>query len=169
MHSTGSTCIQAQGGRKELNRYLRDTDGLNRMILMSRLSVRVWMAWLLIGPPALCRAGVLVDCCAHESTQSTAPTETVESPCCEKHESEEDAALLTPERIPRKCGDCAGVCNSVAKPSDDTGLNTLAVSPVAVVPVASEAPMPVQGNLDPHRTPIHTGPPYPPSDLPLLI
>lgn len=137
------------------------------MTRMIRLAVKLVMVWLLLGPPALCRAGVLVQCCDHESEGTPDPSDSVASPCCADEGSDSGSSDSAPDSTPRRCGTCAGVCASVAKPTDDSNSTTLAaflVPPTNVVTVAA-----ITRVTNMSRLSWLTSLPFPPSDLPLLI
>ena len=139
------------------------------MTSMTGATVKLLMVWLLVGPPALCRAGVLVECCDHESTETANSSASVSSPCCGDADANGDSERPTSDPMPRKCGTCAGVCATVVKPPDDFGSDTFVALLVLPLEVVSEAPF-APGASD-HVSSLCRIPslPYPPSDLPLLI
>jgi len=139
------------------------------MIRMTRLSVKLVMMWLLLGPPALCRAGVLVQCCHLDSIQTLDPGEPVASPCCVDEDTDSGVSDPAPDPMPRRCGTCAGVCASVAKPSDDSNSTTLAAFLVLPASVVTVTPITRVTSRDMSRSSWLTSLPFPPSDLPLLI
>ncbi len=139
------------------------------MMLMARSAVNLVMMWLLLGPPVLCRAGVLVECCDHESTESPEPDAVVESSCCGGVDAGGDSGQPAPKPIPRKCGACSGVCATVVKPSDDSTANSLVNLLVLHAYVVSETPLAPGTILHVSFSCRGPSPPYPPSDLPLLI
>jgi len=134
---------------------------------MIRGAVYLLMVWLMAGPPALCRAGVLDECCDQRSADW--PAATVESGCCADGDGGCGADQRAPEPIPRKCGTCAGVCTSLVKPSEDS--NTVSLAEAAFIPVHID-PEPL---IAEHTSRIflrscrQPALPYPHSDVPLLI
>lgn len=139
------------------------------MSLMARGALKLLMAWLLAGPPALCRAGVLVECCDHASTKTANSSAHVSAPCCGDCGTNSKSEKPAPDPVPRQCGTCAGVCATVVKPVDDANPTTFAVFLAIPAHVASDGqPATDTGYLDPHSYRI-ANLPYPPSDLPLLI
>jgi len=154
--------------RRLKQKGLKKAGSERRILLMTRATVKLLMMWLLVGPPALCRAGVLVECCDHES-EETAASATVESPCCGDADTGCGSEEPAPDPMPRRCGSCADMCAAVVKPSGDSNSTTFAVLLVLPVNVVSKAPLaPDTGQ---HFSPScqRPSPPYPPSDLPLLI
>ena len=135
---------------------------------MSKLAVKMLMMWLLVGPPALCRAGVLIECCDHEPLRDLRIVATTEPPCCDNENPTSSEDLPDSESGSRTCGACAGVCATVAKPSDGLDVTTLA-----------DVALPIPGVIAPTRahhasqilagSPLSPYLPFPPSDLPLLI
>ena len=137
--------------------------------VMARSAVNLLMMWLLLGPPALCRAGVLVECCDHGSTETPEPEAAAESPCCGGVNAGGDSGKPAPNPLPRKCGICSGVCTAVVKPSDDSTANSLVNLMVLPAYVFSET-LPTSGTiLYDSLLCLGQSRPYPPSDLPLLI
>ena len=125
--------------------------------------------FLQVGPPVLCRAGVLVECCDHEPRKLSLPAATEPSLCCGDGDVGGDPQQPSTDPVQRKCGTCAGVCTTVIKPSDDSqAMNFVVLSllPAQIVSEASLATGAMYPSSHAARTPIL---PYPPSDLPLLI
>ncbi len=139
------------------------------MFLMTRTAVKLLMAWLLVGPPALCRAGMLVECCERGSAETADPSATVESPCCRDGDAGCDSRQPAPDPTPRRCGTCASACVTVAKPSDDSNYTTFAVLLVLPVDVVLETPLAPDTSRHLSCSCRRSTRPYPPSDLPLLI
>jgi len=139
------------------------------MTLMTQATVRLLMVWLLVGPSALCRAGVLVECCDHESAETADSFATVESSCCKDGNAGIDSGQPAPDPAPRKCGACASVCTSAAKPSDDSNSTALMVLLVLPAHVVSEAQIVLKTSRHVFRSCRQPNLPYPHSDLPLLI
>lgn len=130
------------------------------------------MVFLLVGPPALCRAGVLVACCdrdpVHESDRSQSAN------CCPgddecRLQSPCDEAPSEPTSDHRTCDRCAGVCAGVARLSDDISADL----PCDFLPLMSLG----MSDLTSASKPLVTHPillqvpriPFPASDVPLLI
>ena len=136
------------------------------MSSMSRKSINLLMVWLLVGSPPLCRAGVFVDCCAHEPKKTG--SESIAKPtCCEVAGHDTDSAVPDSDELPRNCASCAGVCKHVAKPSDDSSKLQLtplhfSVFELVVAPAYSVGYALACSCLLPAM-------PFPASDLPLLI
>lgn len=91
---------------------------------MLRAVVKLWMVCALMGPPALCRIGVLVQCCENGPAEARAASSAAS--CCDDRASNLALPAVAAKKnsrqddpIPRKCGACAAVCSSVAKPNDD--------------------------------------------------
>jgi len=125
------------------------------------------MIWLLAGPPVLCRAGALVNCCEGRPAESAAAEES-RSACCD-----EDSGCTDPHspshQLPRKCGMCVTICSGPTKPTE-----------VSVSPIMADAALPyvfAGPDTSPGRRSVYDfGPikllhrlPYPLSDVPLRI
>jgi len=165
-----SCCIGGGPGHRLGGSIQTDLDvgvGTCRMRIMVSNSGKLLMAWLLVGPPALCRAELLVQCCAHDPAESS-PTAAIPSCCDEDHHGESERESPTP-RAPRECGDCAGVCNGVAKPSDDSTDAYLVDWAVLSDDAGEESPPPQRTGHDFARLRLLRMAPFPPSDVPLLI
>ena len=146
---------------------LKSQDPDYRIKAMARVLVNLSMVWFLAGPPALCRGGMLVQCCEHEPAESSAVAS--RSSCCDKDHSGGTERQPTSPQAPRKCGNCVTVCFGVTKPSDDS------IDPILVgwaflplfVGQDSTPPRCTIRNFErpmfPHKLP------FPPSDVPLLI
>lgn len=135
---------------------------------MIRGVVRLLMAWLLVGSPVLCKAGVLVACCDHQSVL-TSDYWSSESSCCNDAENGFNGEPCAPDSPPRECGACAGVCGGAVKPSDESKAASLPAQSVCavaigIVPTISLNPRPF--SFHSLRVPRL---PFPRSDLPLLI
>jgi len=125
------------------------------------------MMWSLVAAPALCRAGALRQCCAHDAVPLASDDR---HPCgdgdcrCSSDGSED-------ERDPQECGSCAEVCKGSVKPPDESDH---AVPPPGTALVIHEwAPA---ANAGFESTPAANGPrrdkpnlPFALSDVPLLI
>lgn len=129
----------------------------------------VLVALLLVGPPVLCRAGVLVGCCDHDSTGLIEAGASALSPCCAGCDTPGEPPQPLPDRAPRKCGTCAGVCGTLVKPSDDSNAMMFATWMVMTIQTFCETTL-ASGSYIQAR-PIYqlASLPFPPSDLPLLI
>ncbi len=66
--------------------------------------------WSFVAAPALCRAGTLTACCAHEDSAPVA--------CCQSHATPPAGPPLDSGDPTRECGSCADVCKGVAKPDE---------------------------------------------------
>lgn len=135
---------------------------------MFKLAVKMLMMWLLVGPPALCRAGVLIECCDHEPLGDLRIVEATKPPCCDNENPTGNEDRPDPESGSRKCGTCAGVCATVAKPSDGLDVTTLA-DVVLPIPSAIASTRPHHASQTLAGSPQSASLPFPPSDLPLLI
>ncbi|MGD2110340.1 MAG: hypothetical protein PVI86_13245 [Phycisphaerae bacterium] len=137
--------------------------------MMSQTVVKQMMMLLLVGPPVLCRAGVLVECCEHEQAEPAA--DATRSSCCDCDEDHgSNTGGRPPAReAPRKCGGCVAVCFGVTKPSDDSASAILVGWALLHLCVASESPLPQQ-TIRHCDGPRHLqNLPFPPSDIPLLV
>jgi hypothetical protein len=125
------------------------------------------MVCLVAGPPNLCRAGVVVECCEHEQPES--PVATGDTLCCNDHRGSCDDQQPPAREKPRQCGTCADICANITKPSE--GLNYPAFAGCLLVPNLlisySLTLQPTVCHLEPtkflQKLPFHT------SDVPLLI
>ncbi len=149
---------------------------------------RLLMIFLIAGPPALCRAGLLVRCCESRVAQPVTVeplTDKAPSSCCKSEcrsgEPEGQTQIESTDfelpaqevplkrEMPRNCGDCAAVCAGAFKPSD---------GPPSLVP-STPASSECIGVLDaieaqlnsPAVEPANKRPsiPYPASDVPLRV
>lgn len=134
---------------------------------MLRNAFKLLMVWLIVGPPALCRAGVLVECCEHETAQPVPAVSA--SPCCGGCDSGETPEPATPEPAPRECGTCAGVCAVAAKPADELPPVTFLVIVIDRVRFSHDPAHPARSGRSFSRDVCASAHPYPSSDLPLLI
>ncbi|OQZ07129.1 MAG: hypothetical protein B6D36_01445 [Planctomycetes bacterium UTPLA1] len=135
---------------------------------MIRGAVRLLMVCLLVGPPALCKAGVLVACCDHESLRA-GTDEPLQTACCTEVEDGCNTDTTVPDSTPRKCEACAGICAGAVKPSDESKAAALDAQPaILVVIVINSMAYPRIRPDSLHSLP---GPrlPFPVSDVPLLI
>jgi hypothetical protein len=145
---------------------------------------RLLMIFLIAGPPALCRAGLLVRCC--ESRSAWQATEEAPSSCCEsgcqtndlntqKHDpnAQNKAKPRGPKppsrETPRNCSDCAAVCAGAFKPSD--GLPFFAIYTLTLPEYIGDC-----DSFDPRQISranelanVRPSVPYPSSDIPLRI
>jgi len=130
--------------------------------------------WALIAVPALCRAGLLVDCCAAVDTQKR-DSAACPSGCPNRCSTDEPSPSPVDQQRPegRDCSACAEACNSVAVVADRTGGADL---PTDLMPTAwadlvrDDGPAPalhVRARVPDHQTRIAL--PFPISDRPLLL
>ncbi len=138
---------------------------------------RLLMIFLIAGPPALCRAGLLVRCC--ESPEAEVVAEEAPSSCCKsgcgtgkqaaKPQAESNESKRPASESPRKCSDCAAVCAGVFKPSE-TPPSLTPTSPAMYERIGdldTVEPQPVLSFDDLAFGWLSI--PYPASDLPLQI
>ena len=141
-----------------------------RIRLMMRGLLKLAMVWLLVAPPALCRAGVLADCCEDQQTETS--TAAVKHPCCREStggcKEEQSSPHRVPDPAPKSCGTCAAVCSSPAKPAEEPILPTPAAVLLTSLSVASEL-LPTQASHDSACSCNQRKLPFPSSDVPLLI
>ena len=136
------------------------------MVTMTELALKLIMVWLLVGPPALCRGGVLEECCAHDEARVVTAVVADQPPCC-KGSSKCSSKRPAEPPAPRKCGTCAGVCATVVKPSDDTVTDTvLMLMPVYLDGVSIDPSILRSQDLTDGRPPELR---VPMGELPLLI
>ncbi|QOJ15209.1 MAG: hypothetical protein HRU75_11430 [Planctomycetia bacterium] len=119
--------------------------------------------WSFVAAPALCRAGTLTVCCAHEDAPAA---------CCQSHETSPADPPTDSGYPPRECGSCADVCKGVAKPDEARnlpGLDTHAQPWDAVAAHKSAAAQDAVSSTP--FTSLHDFPrvPFPASGLPLRI
>lgn len=134
---------------------------------MPKFAVKFLMMWLLLGPTALCRAGVLSDCCKRDPKPQAHKGEPAKPSCCADHEDDDKIGNSGTESRPRKCGECADVCGTVFKPPGSIEVAVLTSDVTSIRSVAEQTPgFPIQCDDHSRRKP---GLPYPPSDRPLLI
>ncbi len=124
--------------------------------------------------PTLCRAGILVECCASgvpaDEKSHDAPDE------CPNHcpgDNREKCPDDTESSEPRDCDSCADACNVISPHSRQTSDDDVAVMLVAVISVAQvpgEAYLPHQHrSRDLSTVQLREHLPFPVSDRPLLI
>ncbi len=142
-------------------------------ILMRSLACAI-AVWGLVGMPALCRAGVLADCCepTHhaEDTSHGCPDECPNN-CPD--ESPDKCPDDTRSSDGRDCSSCADICNSVCLTTGKLGSEGIEITFAPVVPTAEA----LAGGLPsiPHVAPdvVDRWPrenlPFPISDRPLLL
>ena len=142
--------------------------------MIMRILALVAVVWSFVGMPTLCRAGILVECCAFGvpdiEKSHNAPDKCPDNcPCDTREETTDD----TESSHPRDCDSCAESCNVVSPRSQQTDGDAVAVMLVAAMAVAQapcDALLPHQhrsGNLNTMQLSEHV--PIPPSDRPLLI
>lgn len=139
----------------------------SRMKAMGTRLVTIMMVWLLAGPPALCRGGMLVQCCDHVPAQSADVVG--RSGCCDEHRSTDPEPQPPSRSAPLRCGSCAAVCSGATKlPDEAIGpvLSGWAFLPL-VVYVESLCSQHAVRSLE--RSPGALNLPYPWSELPLRI
>ena len=140
---------------------------------MQTLSLVV-VVWSLVGMQTLCRAGILVACCAsgvsaHEKSHD-APDE---CPHKCREGNRETCSDDTKSSGPRDCDSCGDACNAVSPHSKQTSDDDVAVMFVAVIAVTQlpgDVYLPHQyrsRNLSTLQLREHL--PIPVSDRPLLI
>lgn len=156
-------------------------------------AARLLMIFLIAGPPALCRAGMLVRCCESQAAQpltaqpltDTQLTGKVQATCCksecrsgkpvgptqiESINSELPTQEVPVEQeVPRNCEDCAAVCAGAFKPSDGSH-SLVPTSPassecICVFDATTMQSISPAGELANKRPSI----PYPASDIPLRV
>lgn len=124
--------------------------------------------------PALCRAGILVECCAsgvptHEKSHDAPDKCPDNCPDDNREKCPDD----TESSEPRDCDSCAESCNVVSphtKQADGDDLAAMFVAVVAVTQVPYDSFLPRQhrsGELNTDQLGEHI--PFPASDRPLLI
>ncbi|GMU83747.1 MAG: hypothetical protein AMXMBFR47_36170 [Planctomycetota bacterium] len=79
---------------------------------MPRL-ILIAAVWSFVVAPAMCRAGTLTACCAHEDAPAA---------CCQSHETSPADPPTDSGDPPRECGSCADVCKGGAKPDEARNL-----------------------------------------------
>lgn len=126
--------------------------------------------------PVLCRAGVLVECCASEvgaraDTKShDAPDQCPDNCPCDTREKTPDD---TESSEPRGCDSCADACNAVSphsRQTNDDDVAVMFVAAISVTQVPHDAYLSHQHpsrNLSTEQLRQHL--PFPVSDRPLLI
>ena len=135
---------------------------------MGRFILIITVVWSLVGAPMLCRAGVLVRCCA-EAPNEQAPADRAgcERGCCSSPSDKAPAR----DSGQRECDSCATLCDAVAKPIDDdplAGPSQLAADTVCLGFVAAVTTSLPQAPA-PYRPPDILRVRFPFSDIPLLI
>ena len=130
--------------------------------------------WGLVGVPALCRAGVLVECCA-----PTHPADKDRHGCPD--ECPNGCHDELPDKCPgdtgssdeRDCSSCADICNSVTLPTGKLGGEDVEITLAPVVPtteaLGSSLPSVRYASPDVFNRWPHENLPFPTSDRPLLI
>jgi hypothetical protein len=134
----------------------------------------VAVVWSFVAMPALCRAGVLVECCASEvpvrEKSHDAPDE-----CPGKcpDDNREKCPDSTGSSGPRDCDSCAEACNAVSPHSrqiSDDDIAFMSVTVIAVTPIPGDAYLLHQHRSpDPSTVQLREHLPIPVSDRPLLI
>ncbi len=138
-----------------------------------RILALIVVAWSFVGMPALCRAGILVECCAlglpHEKSHDAPEKCPGDCPCDNRDESPDDRESSEP----RDCDSCTESCNVVSLYSKQSDSDDFAEMPVLVITVTRG---PCDAILShPHHsrnrntTQIDEHLPIPASDRPLLI
>ncbi len=139
-----------------------------------RILVLLVAVWGLVGMPAFCRAGVLVECCVlmHRAEE--------ESHGC-PDECPNDCPGELPNKCPgdtgssdeRGCSSCADICRSVFLPTGKPGCGDAETTLAPVVPtteaLTSELPLLRYASRDVFYQWPHENLPFPTSDRPLLI
>ena len=130
--------------------------------------------WGLVGMPALCRAGVLVECCVpthHADEDPDGCPDECPNGCPDEFPGKCPDDTDSPDE--RDCSSCADICNSISLPTGRPGCEDAEITLVPVVPT-TEAP--ASGLLSvPYASPDvlsrwpHENLPFPISDRPLLI
>lgn len=135
---------------------------------MGRYVLIITVGWSLMGAPMLCRAGVLVRCCA-PSIKDQGPVENTdcENGCCSRPNGEAPVQ----DGDERECDSCVALCKAVAKPIDDDPLPGRAglATPTIVPSLDTAAPSILMWALAIDRPPDKLRLPFPSSDIPLLI
>ncbi len=94
--------------------------------------------WGLVAMPSLCRAGVLVACCAPtDCPEETSPGCPGGCPNSCPGESTDEDPDDTPSSGERDCSSCADVCNLVSLAIGKAGSKVVASAFAAVVPVTA--------------------------------
>ena len=139
-----------------------------------RVFALIVVVWSFVGMPTLCRAGVLVECCAlgvpgHEKPND-APDECANKCSCDNRDKYPDD---TESSEPRDCDSCTESCNVVSPYSKQADRAYFAAARVAVTAAAqafAEGCLPHANrsrDMSAAQLPEHI--PYPVSDRPLLI
>ncbi len=139
-----------------------------------RIIALIAVAWSLVGMPMLCRAGILVECCASGVPAREKPHDAPDecpNKCpddnCEKWPDD------TGPSEPRDCNSCSEACNVVSPHSKQTSDNDIAIMFVAAIAVTQ-----VPGDKylwhqhcsrDANAEQLKENIPFPVSDRPLLI
>lgn len=141
--------------------------------MLMRVVALVVVVWSFVGMPLLCRAGVLVDCCASEVAGHEKPDAAPDK--CPNHcpcDTREDSSDETDSSEPRSCGACAELCHVVSPHSKQAGgddLTVMLVASITVTPLRFGVLLPHQNrpfNWSTQQLREHL--PYPVSDRPLL-
>ena len=139
-----------------------------------RILALVAVVWSFVGMPALCRAGILVECCTlgipGHAKSHDAPDECTDDCPCDTREETPDG---TESSHPRDCDSCAESCDVVSthsKQTDDEDFAVLLVAEIAVAQVPCDAFLTHQHHSrSPNTIQLNENIPIPPSDRPLLI
>ena len=141
------------------------------MRVMFPVSVRLIMICLLVGPPALCKAGVLTSCCERGSHEVTSCAD--DSPCCDGYDwiadKGNDQGSPGQDSKHRSCGQCADVCAGPAKTCDEARVESpfqLILHFSDYLEFASSGSFFKYSRANPSQMPKL---PFPASDVPLLI
>ena len=135
-----------------------------------RILALLTAVWGLVGMPALCRAGVLLDCCAptHEAeeTSQDCPDECPKS-CPDEYPDD------TKSCDERDCSSCADICNSVFLTSGKMGSEDAEITCVPAIPtpatLADGLPSARSASHDAFNRWPRKNLPFPISDRPLLL
>ena len=139
-----------------------------------RILALLVVVWSFVGMPTLCRAGILVECCAfevagHEKSHDAPERCPDHCPCDTREESPDDSE----SSHPRECDTCAESCNVVSphsKPTDGDDFAVTQIAAMAVAQIPCDAFVPHQHrwrNLNTMQPGEHL--PIRASDRPLLI
>ena len=130
--------------------------------------------WGLVGMPALCRAGVLVDCCVlthHAGEESRGCPDECPSGCPD--ESPDKCPDDTESSDERDCSSCADICNSVCLPTGKQGSADMEITLAPVVAttgaLAGGLPSVRYASPDAFTQRPRENLPFPTSDRPLLL
>jgi len=139
-----------------------------------RILALIVVAWSFVGMPTLCRAGILVECCAsgvsgHEKSHDAPDKCPNKCPCDNRDKCPDD----TESSEPRDCDSCVESCNVVSlysKQTDGDDFAEMLVSVIAVTQVPCDAFLSHQHRSRSRNTmQIGEHLPIPASDRPLLI